>query len=78
MGWVGLGRHLSWAVKTEEGHPGGKRGQGWKERQWAVQVVRGWVQLEQKAECVQRDGELSRDQVWKDLGAAPSSQAREI
>ena len=43
-----------------------------------MQVVRGWVQLEQKAECVQRDGELSRDQVWKDLGAAPSSQAREI
>lgn len=43
-----------------------------------MQVVRGWVQLERKVECVQRDGELSGDQVWKGLGAAPSSQAREI
>lgn len=80
---MGLGRrHLSWAVKTEEGHPRGNRGAGgWKERQRTVreiQAVRGWVLLERKAECVQRDEELSGDQVRKDPGAVPSSQAREI
>lgn len=45
-------------------------------------MVRGWVQLERKAQCVHRDGELSGNQVRKDPGAdpgaAPSSQAREI
>lgn len=41
-------------------------------------MVRGWVQLERKVQCVHRDGELSGNQVRKDPGAVPSSQAREI
>lgn len=69
-------------MKIEEGHPGGNGGAGgWKERQRTmreVQAVRGGVRLERKAECVQRDEELSGDQVRKDPGAVPSSQAREI
>lgn len=69
-------------MKIEEGHPRGHGGAGgWKERQRTmreVQAVRGGVRLERKAECVQRDEELSGDQVRKDPGAVPSSQAKEI